>query len=210
MNRSYNSVFTRITTSFAFSVFAFLPCAGMAQSLQASATPNVNAVAILKWNAAAQGISFPVPMPNSITFDGASMWVVTPSDSKGGNGFVTKLRASDGLNQGKFAVGNLPVALAFDGANIWVADRNDNTVSKLSASDGTVIGTYKTGKAPSGVVFDGQNIWITNFGDESVTKLRASDGSNQGVFFTGAFPADIAFDGASIWISNQTLPQSLG
>ncbi len=44
---------------------------------------------------------------------------------------VSKLRASDGMTLGTFAVGNGPVNVAFDGANIWVANFLGNTVSKL-------------------------------------------------------------------------------
>jgi len=49
---------------------------------------------------------------------------------------VTKLRASDGVVQGSFAVGSYPNGVAFDGANIWVSNGNNGTVTKLRASDG--------------------------------------------------------------------------
>jgi hypothetical protein len=43
---------------------------------------------------------------------------------------VTKLRAGDGANQGKFQVGKTPRDLVFDGANIWVSNQGSNNVSK--------------------------------------------------------------------------------
>jgi DNA-binding beta-propeller fold protein YncE len=43
---------------------------------------------------------------------------------------VTKLRASDGVVLGTFAVGSSPGDVAFDGANIWVANYLSNSVSK--------------------------------------------------------------------------------
>jgi DNA-binding beta-propeller fold protein YncE len=61
-----------------------------------------------------------------VAFDGANIWV-TNQDSNN----VTKLRASDGLNLGTFAVGAHPDGIAFDGANIWVANYSSSTVSKL-------------------------------------------------------------------------------
>jgi DNA-binding beta-propeller fold protein YncE len=54
------------------------------------------------------------------------MWI---SDDSGST--VTKLRAADGLNLGKFSTGSAPEGLAFDGANIWVANAGSGTVSKL-------------------------------------------------------------------------------
>lgn len=44
---------------------------------------------------------------------------------------VTKLRSSDGVNQGTFPTGSNPVGVAFDGANIWVPNNGSNTVSKF-------------------------------------------------------------------------------
>ncbi len=41
--------------------------------------------------------------PHGMAFDGANMWVVEPADST-----VTKLRAADGANLGKFSVGRIP------------------------------------------------------------------------------------------------------
>ena len=66
--------------------------------------------------------TFPVPgvVPWWMTFDGANVWV--PSENANGNGWVTKLRASDGKNLGNFAVGNSPIASAFDGASVWVTN----------------------------------------------------------------------------------------
>jgi hypothetical protein len=44
---------------------------------------------------------------------------------------VTKLRSSDGVNQGTFPTGSNSVGVAFDGANIWVPNNGSNTVSKF-------------------------------------------------------------------------------
>jgi DNA-binding beta-propeller fold protein YncE len=43
---------------------------------------------------------------------------------------VSKRRASDGVQLGRFLVGGNPRGVAFDGAHIWVANANDDTVSK--------------------------------------------------------------------------------
>ena len=84
---------------------------------------------------------------------------------------VTKLRASDGLNQGTFSVGRNPVALAFDGVSVWVANFSDNTVTRLRSTDGLNMGTFPTGRLPDGVAFDGANIWVANQEDGTVSKL---------------------------------------
>src|SRR5436853_459537 len=48
--------------------------------------------------------TFPVGIePNALVFDGANIWVVSKYNST-----VTKLRASDGANEGTFAVGRGP------------------------------------------------------------------------------------------------------
>ena len=63
-----------------------------------------------------------------MAFDGANIWVVNFLNNN-----VTKLRASDGVEQpgSPFNVGTQPYGVAFDGANIWVANNGSNNVSKL-------------------------------------------------------------------------------
>jgi hypothetical protein len=60
-----------------------------------------------------------------LAFDGANIWVAN------GDGYISKLRASDGNVLGIFFVGNCPSGEAFDGANIWVVSNCGNSVSKL-------------------------------------------------------------------------------
>src|SRR5215472_13198160 len=55
--------------------------------------------------------------PFGVTFDGANIWV------SNFNGYVTKLRASDGTHLGNFYV-PAPGFMTFDGANIWVPSTN--------------------------------------------------------------------------------------
>ena len=110
----------------------------------ASAVPNVNQLALLRWYGANVVTTFATGgRPNGIAFDGENMWVVGgPVNS------VSKIRANDGALLGTFPVGNIPGYAAFDGANIWVTNLLDNTVSKLRASDGANLGTFPTGKFP--------------------------------------------------------------
>ena len=61
-----------------------------------------------------------------MAFDGAHIWVANWQDNT-----VSKLRASDGVELGRFPVGDGPTAVAFDEAHIWVTNTKDNTVSKL-------------------------------------------------------------------------------
>src|SRR3990167_7652535 len=75
--------------------------------------------------------------PYGVAFDGANICV-----TNSGSVSVTKLRASDGMVIGTYAVGFAPRGVAFDGA---------------------VLGTYNVGLNPRGVVFDGANIWVVNY-----------------------------------------------
>ena len=81
---------------------------------------------------------------------------------------VTKLRTSDGANQGTFTVGTQPFGVAFDGANIWVAAASH--LVKLRAFDGANLGAFPVGSGPYGVAFDGANVWATNQNLNSVTR----------------------------------------
>jgi len=98
-----------------------------------------------------------------LIFDGANIWT-----ADGARNTVTKVRASDGLVAGTYAVGSRPIGLAFDGANIWVAnsgfngpgDYNGTTVTVLRASDGAVVATKTVSLGPVSVAFDGMRIWV--------------------------------------------------
>jgi len=132
--------------------------------------PNLEAIALLKFYAAAQGNSFQVgSVPVAVAFDGSSIWVA--NESNGGPGTVTKLRASDGGSLGTFNVGISPRGIAFDGAAVWVVNRIDDTITKLRPSDGSNLGTFATGKVPIGAAFDGANIWVANALDDTASKL---------------------------------------
>ncbi len=159
------------------------------------ATPNPLRVAVLRWyQANQQPLKFTANGdPRYIAFDGANMWI-----ADNGAASVTKLRASDGVILGTFAVGDHPLGVVFDGSSIWVTGGNANTLTKLRASDGTNLGTFPVGSGPFSLAFDGANIWVTNANDNTVTKLRDSDGANLGTFSVGTTPLNIAFDGADI------------
>jgi YVTN family beta-propeller protein len=167
-----------------------------------SATTRLALLGSLRWDLLGRGTNFPViggQFP--IAFDGAYIWISVSSAI----GEVTKLRASDGVVQGTFDVGDTPSGIAFDGANVWIANAGNNNVTKLRASDGACVGTcyFAVGQRPLSVAFDGANIWVVNAGSNSVTKLRASDGVVQGTFNVQANPHGIVFDGANIWVTNQ-------
>jgi DNA-binding beta-propeller fold protein YncE len=83
---------------------------------------------------------------------------------------VSKLRASDGVQLGRFLVGGNPRGVAFDGAHIWVTNSGDDTVSKLRPSDGVELGPFPVGDAPLAVAFDGAHIWVANANDDTVSK----------------------------------------
>jgi DNA-binding beta-propeller fold protein YncE len=65
--------------------------------------------------------------PVGLVSDGTNIWV----SNNGGNS-VTKIRASDGTNQGTLPVGSQPSGLAFDGTHVWVVNTGSNTVTKMN------------------------------------------------------------------------------
>jgi len=103
---------------------------------------------------------------NDIAFDGENVWITS-----GNNDQIVKLRASDGANQGTFAVGASPVGVTFDGTHVWVMNSADDTVTRLRAMDGTVVDTFPAGGAPLRGVFDGASIWISNSADGTLNKM---------------------------------------
>ncbi|HYV05920.1 MAG TPA: hypothetical protein VFB82_15095, partial [Blastocatellia bacterium] len=121
--------------------------------------------------------------PEAIAFDGDSIWVASRMSNT-----VTRLRAKDGAELGKFDVGQRPVALAYDGRNIWVANLLENSVMKLRGTDGAVLGTFRVGKEPIALLFDGSSVWVVNSRSNSVTRLRASDGASVATVPVGSRP----------------------
>src|SRR5262245_53060735 len=65
------------------------------------------------------GTTSPAPGggPEALGFDGTYVWVTRQFKDT-----VVRLRASDGLSSGSFAVGRRPVALLVAGNNVWVAN----------------------------------------------------------------------------------------
>lgn len=145
-------------------------------------------------------------LPTNFSVGGAASFVVNDRHSVWiaiSNDTVTRLRASDGVALGTFAVGQDPRGIAIEGDNLWVTDYGDNTVRKLKAIDGTGLGVYHVGSRPIGIAFDGTNIWVANSGSNNVMKLRASDGAVLADLTVGTSPYAIVFDGVNIWITNQ-------
>ncbi len=142
-------------------------------------------------------------LPTDLAFDGSSIWVAGAHEA--GNGFVYKLRPSDGAVLDFFASSNGPVSgVAFDGVNIWYAqsDGGSGELIKASRSMEGQLQRIPTGAAPWAVAFDGTYIWVTNNGSNNVSRVRASDGARLGTFPTGTRPRGLAFDGTNMWVAN--------
>ena len=126
------------------------------------------------------------------------MWV-SHTDSSGG--FVTKLRASDGVVLGIFPA-NGAWGLAFDGTNILVANRGFGTITKLRASDGQFQGFYVVDPEPEFLTVVKGDLWAGFNHADTVQEIRLSDGVLLGTFPVGRHPLGIAFDGTNIWVAN--------
>jgi hypothetical protein len=161
-----------------------VPIAMILSAGLASAQPNPQQIALLKWFPAYESATFAIGSSNGAAFDGANMWV-----ANGLTNTVTELQAATGKVVGTYAVGLYPTAVAFDGANIWVANNQSNSVSKLEAGSGTVVGTYTVGTLPVALAFDGGNIWVANSNGGAVTKIQSATGQVVGTYRVGANPA---------------------
>src|SRR5512138_2027704 len=101
-----------------------------------------------------------------ILADRANLWVaVRNADLRDLGGKVIKLRSSDGVNLGTFAMNWWPTGLTFDGTNIWVAK---GYVVKLRASDGINLDTFAV--YATALAFDGKNMWMAGPNSNIVTK----------------------------------------
>lgn len=166
-----------------------------------AAAVNPLRIALRRWHDGIKtGIAFTAgASPSDVAFDGQHVWVANLNGSS-----LTKLRASDGLLEGTFALGSAPYALAFDGAYVWTANFFGNSVTKVRASDGATFGPYAVGSGPRALAFDGAAVWVANTNANTVSKLRASDGFLLGSFATGTSPIAIAFDGIQLWVANSS------
>jgi hypothetical protein len=167
---------------------------------QGPPTPNLRAIALLKWFPA-YGITSSVgPQPRGIAFDGVNMWI-TSTGSQLAPFPVNASMATGGNSCGPSGF----YGVAFDGGNLWVTAPGQNSVYQISlgANSYCQVGPpIATGNGPTGIAFDGANLWVANSLDGTVTKLRSSDATNLGTFPTGLGPTAIAFDGANIWVTN--------
>jgi hypothetical protein len=153
-----------------------------------------NLVALLRWDLLRPGSATFNILGGALgtAFDGENIWIANPSINK-----VTKIRGSDGVVLGSYAVNPGPQGIAFDGANIWVASIS-STITKMRASDGTVLGTFPVPGNPTRLVFDGTNIWVAFQG--GLTRLRP-DGTLIGII-SAPGPFGVVFDGVNVWSAN--------
>ncbi|MDX6612702.1 MAG: hypothetical protein QOD75_1888 [Blastocatellia bacterium] len=142
--------------------------------------------------------TFPVgPTPEGLAYDGTYIWVA----NSGANN-LTRLRASDGSNQGTFPVESYPQALIYFGGYIWAANGSQPTITRLRAADGSNQGTFPCSDFASGFAHDGTYIWLAVGTPQLLIRLLATDGSNQGSFKVGSFPHSLTYDGKYIWVCN--------
>ncbi len=136
--------------------------------------------------------------PESITSDGAHLWVTNDLDST-----VTEFNDSDGALVRTIPVGAGPVDASADGTHVWVADDvGYSGVTELDESDGSFVRNIPVGAAPSGISSDGNHVWVTNGGDNTVSEIDATTGSV--VRTIGGFnePQGIVSNGQTVWVTN--------
>jgi len=186
---------------------AWLCGSALGQGGVTSSTKNPAQIAILHWYPANLTTTFQAgTFPNSVAFDGASIWIASPFG-------LTKLRPSDGAVLATVTNNNLGSndcrAMVYDGANLWVACTfiTGTILDKVRARDGAVLrSTLIDGPGPgSFLAFDGANIWVPKFqrvAVSSVTKVRASDGAVIEEVGVGSTPNGVVSDGVNIWVAN--------
>jgi len=138
--------------------------------------------------------------PGRMLFDGTDLWVICAYDHS-----VSKLRASDGADEGNVVVGLTPSSLAFDGTYLYVLDTGGpvGTVTKVRASDNTVVATFTVGQSPQAIAFDGSNLDVTFYG-ASIDEFGTADGTRQREVATGQDPGAIVAAGPNLWVTNSS------
>jgi hypothetical protein len=151
------------------------------------------------------------PFPNSLAFDGSSVWttnlqsasvsIVTPSSTTPWP--VTTVTA--GMQY--------PVAVVFDGHSIWVSDQGPCAIRRLDAT-GAVTQTVGLGSPPCTLgapVFDGVNLLVPR--GDALSVVRAADGTLVATIPVSTAAERLAFDGERILVEShgggQNAPRGL-
>ena len=135
-----------------------------------------------------------VTAPIALAYDGANIWVSTPSSA-------VKVQASTGTVLGTYSLGVGPLGLAFDGQNIWAAaNSGGGFATKILATTGAHTNFPLTGCSEAvSVAFDGTNVWIGCYNGE-VFELNTSGSILFSTYVS--YPAyGLAFDGTNIWVA---------
>ena len=106
------------------------------------------------------------PIPQSILFDGETVWVANLGDST-----VTRMALDGTVLATIEIVDGAPLALGFDGKTIWVA----TPLTRL-ALDGAVLGMLTRGGNEVALAWDGQAMWVAQPASPDVFSGTTSPG----------------------------------
>jgi hypothetical protein len=145
--------------------------------------------------------------PRLVEFDGADLWV-----SQTGDGFVSRVRASDGKLLETWTGLDSPVSVLIAMGKVFVGGQGSTPgpTGKLYRIDPSLPAGAATTVASNlaqdatGLAFDGGRIWVTN--DDGTVSIVTPGATVPWTVTTIAggyqFPYGILYDGASIWITD--------
>jgi hypothetical protein len=135
--------------------------------------------------------------------DGADIWV-----ANGGDGTVSRVRASDGRLLGTWTGATNARGVVTGVGKVIISGNNPGTVYFLDPlTPGSVIVAANTlGPVSRGITFDGTDLWTANNGSVSIVRPKGSFPWTVTTVTTGfSTVAGPTFDGSNIWVTNVDL-----
>ena len=161
--------------------------------------PTPQQIGMLRWyETNVHGASHAVGAgPTALAFDGAHSWVGSASARS-----VSKLRASDGVVLGSWAVPGRPDALAIEGSHVWVASNelDASRLLKMRLGDGALVASVAFQSDLKYLVYDGANVWVTAATPAPrLLKVSGGNAARLGEFAMPSPVSGLAFDGEHVW-----------
>jgi DNA-binding beta-propeller fold protein YncE len=145
-------------------------------------------------------------LPESILFDGTSIWVYSPNalaltvfeNANPFQSYQYNIAFNQPVSGGTSLVytGSGSQAIAYDGSYIYLINFFDSSLNRLPAL------VVPSNPSPAAITADEHSIWIANSSENQLTHIDFT-GDLLGISPVGNKPIDLLFDGQDIWVANQ-------